>query len=202
MIAHSSETNEHYTPALIVDRARATLGEIDLDPASCAAGQAVVRAEEYWTSDGLGQAWHGRVFLNPPGGKLDRVTLQPIKAGPGLSSAAVWWAKLWSEWNVGNVEAAIFVCFSLAIFRTAQEFAPEVPAPFDFPFCVSRDRINYDRLDPTIGVRIPTKGAPADSAIVLIPPKSERPAHPAVAWGGPMIDRFRDQFSPLGVVRI
>jgi hypothetical protein len=48
--------------------ARQVLGEIDLDPASSAAAQAVVQARQFFTKaeDGLQQDWHGRVWLNPP----------------------------------------------------------------------------------------------------------------------------------------
>lgn len=196
MIAqHSSASVQHFTPVDIVERSRKVLGAIDLDPASCANAQDVIAADMYWNANGLspGAPWHGRVFLNPPGGKLDRTTFEPIVAGPGISSAAVWWAKLWNEWNIGSVESAIFICFTMAVFRTAQEFSPEVPALFEFPFCIPRHRINYDRM--VDGVRVPTKGAPADSAIVLIPPKRDRPLCEAQ-------DRFIEQFSPLGRVRI
>jgi hypothetical protein len=217
MIAqHRSESNEHYTPELIVAPSRATLGEIDLDPASCEIANQVVGAKfclgnfPKFEIDGLQVAWSvsvaagSRVFLNPPGGKLDRKTLQPIKAGPGISSAAMWWAKLWSEWDCGNVHSAIFICFSLAIFRTAQDSdMPDVPAPFEFPFCVPRDRVNYDKV--VDGVRVPTKGAPADSAIILIPPKSNignRAIGHGSHWLGDTVDRFVTNFRPLGKVRI
>jgi phage N-6-adenine-methyltransferase len=59
---------EWYTPAEYVERARRVLGVIDLDPASSALAQETVRATRYFTKedDGLGQEWHGRVWLNPP----------------------------------------------------------------------------------------------------------------------------------------
>ena len=44
------------------------LGGIDLDPASNAEANRVVRAEVFFSSadDGLGKSWEGRVWLNPP----------------------------------------------------------------------------------------------------------------------------------------
>jgi hypothetical protein len=217
MIAqHSSKSNEAYTPDYIVEASRATLGAIDLDPASCAEAQGVVKAGFWYGQehDGLRRPWRtrcsigasvgARVFLNPPGGKLDKVTLEPIKAGPGLSSAAVWWGKLIDEWQAGNVHSAIFVCFSMAVFRTTQEAECATPfAPYEFPFCVPRNRINYDKM--VDGVRVPTKGAPADSAIVLLPPRSELievPCDEQSASTSATIDRFIAEFSKYGKVRI
>jgi len=67
-VTNNSGNNEWYTPQHIVEAARLALGEIDLDPASCATANQVVQAGEYFTADqdGLAQAWRGRVWLNPP----------------------------------------------------------------------------------------------------------------------------------------
>ena len=80
---------EVYTPAPIIEAARASMGGIDLDPASCAEAQTVVRADRWigLPDDGLDHDWSGRVWLNPPfrGGMLRRfarrMLSEPITAG-------------------------------------------------------------------------------------------------------------------------
>lgn len=57
-----------YTPRPIIEKARAVMGGIDTDPATCAAAQALVGAATWYTQteNGLMQPWAGRVWLNPP----------------------------------------------------------------------------------------------------------------------------------------
>jgi ParB family chromosome partitioning protein len=65
---HLKGEYEWYTPAAILEAARAVMGGIDLDPASCDEANALVQASQIFTEqdDGLAHPWHGRVFLNPP----------------------------------------------------------------------------------------------------------------------------------------
>jgi len=67
-VSHNSVENEWYTPSKYIESARAVMGSIDLDPASCELAQETVRAGQYFTieDNGLAKEWHGNVWLNPP----------------------------------------------------------------------------------------------------------------------------------------
>jgi phage N-6-adenine-methyltransferase len=67
-VSHNSGNNEWYTPKDYAAAVRVVLGEIDLDPASTAQANDVIKAKAYYTveQNGLAQPWRGRVFLNPP----------------------------------------------------------------------------------------------------------------------------------------
>lgn len=93
-VSRSSGEIEWYSPEWIVEDVRTVLGGIDLDPASCAEAQRIVRATTYFDigNDGLSLPWYGRVFLNPPyaRGVIER------------------WAKKFAlEWEAGHIREAI-----------------------------------------------------------------------------------------------
>ena len=66
--ASHDNDDEWYTPANVVEVCRAAMGGIDLDPASNAHANKIVKATRYFTAEdnGIEQPWTGRVFLNPP----------------------------------------------------------------------------------------------------------------------------------------
>lgn len=188
MIAqHSSATNEHYTPDIVVAPARRVLGGIDLDPASCEEANMRVGAAKIWTlaDDGLAQPWHGRVFVNPPGGRVKRIGGRwlPVtrggdkpakKAAPaaGLrspnSSMCVWWDRLATAWATGEIESGFFVGFTLEILRTSQ--ACQLPVQ-TFPRCYPRERLPFRGDDPThanVLVYLPPCGTTNADATTLL----------------------------------
>jgi hypothetical protein len=196
MIAqHSSKTSEHFTPPAVVEAARRVLGGIDLDPASCAEANATVGAFQFFASpaDGLLKRWSGRVFLNPPGGtltlskaaraelgagkaKLESLRLAEEAAAWGTRSRPVaWWRKLSEQWRAGNVDAAIFLGFTLEILRTAQG-DHRFDSPLDFPFCVLRSRQRFGGNSPTHG-----------NVVIYLGDKPRA---------------FEREFSPMGEVRL
>ncbi len=139
-VAFSAETVEWYTPWKYIAAARAVMGGIDTDPASCAAANVTVGAASFFdaTSDGLAHDWRGRVWMNPPYG-----THKGRKIGD-------WINKLIAEYRSGRTTAAIVLVNANTEVRW---FAPL----FDFPICLTLGRISFD--SPTGGKNSPIRGS-------------------------------------------
>ena len=68
-VENNSGNEEWYTPKVYVDKARAVLGGISLDPASHAWPQSWINADRFFTKqdDAISQKWDGEtVWMNPP----------------------------------------------------------------------------------------------------------------------------------------
>jgi phage N-6-adenine-methyltransferase len=117
---------EWYTPAEVIEAARAVLGSIDLDPASCEQANRTVQAARYFTKreNGLVQSWHGRIWLNPP------------YSQPTLGRFV---AKLLQEVALGRVSAAILLvnnCTDTAWFHDAALACAAM--------CFTRGRVRFE----------------------------------------------------------
>ena len=169
-------TSEWYTPAKYLDAARAAMGGIDLDPASCAHANKTVQAATYFdrAADGLHRHWFGRVWLNPPysgeGGK---------RVG---GFAGKWATKLLAEYRAGRVEQAVMlVNLSVAYQRAFQAVARAGAV------CMVDHRIAF--ISGATG--LPQKGAPQANMLLYL---GDRRRHFAAEFGqfGAVLEAVRD----------
>lgn len=111
-----------YTPPRYIVLARQVLGEIDLDPASCSAAQAVVQATRYYTEheDGLIQPWYGRMWINPP-----------------YSAPTKWINKLLHHYRAGDVYSALVLTNAYCETNWWQDLATDATMLF------FRGRLNF-----------------------------------------------------------
>ncbi|MEM9194320.1 MAG: DNA N-6-adenine-methyltransferase [Myxococcota bacterium] len=115
--------DEYYTPEPLIEDARKVLGGIDVDPASCAFAQNVVRATHFYTKEdsGLDHLWMGRVFANPP-------FSHPL--------IALFADKFLGEIEAGRTDAGLFLCNT-----TDAKFYHRLLR--QFPACISEGRISF-----------------------------------------------------------
>lgn len=117
-VAQNSGQNEWYTPAVIIDAARATLGAIDLDPASHPDAQELIQATRYHTREdsGLVRPWEGRVWLNPPYaqpliGQFCAKLVHSYRSGQVTAAITLTNNGTETEWGQTLLRAASAVCF-------------------------------------------------------------------------------------------
>jgi ParB family chromosome partitioning protein len=129
---YSSASVEWYTPPRYLEAAREVLGEIDLDPASSAQANVVVRATQFFSmeDDGLAQDWFGRVFMNPPYGKT----------ADGGSLAGAFCNKAIEQYQAGSIEAGII----LVNLLPSQAWQASL---YDYPVCLVDHRIQFVSAD-------------------------------------------------------
>lgn len=124
--------DEWYTPREIIAAARMVMGDIDLDPASCAEAQERICAARYLTKeddalrDDLG--WHGRVWLNPP------YSMPLIKQ---------FVAKLIDQYEIGNISQAIILTNNSSDTSWFHDLLSRYPA------CFTKGRVQFWRADST-----------------------------------------------------
>lgn len=143
---HLSKTAEHGSPPLFIETARNLMGGIDLDPASSAFWNKIVKAKRHYTKRdrSLTRPWarlrclQNRVFLNPPGD--DHGLL--VKA---------FWEKLVKEYLAGHVTQAWWVGFNMQQLTSLQ--IGEQLCPLDFPTVFPRRRSRYYAKTPAGALR-------------------------------------------------
>src|SRR6266700_6040977 len=126
-------TNEWYTRPVYIEAARKVMGTIELDPASCAAANAIVKAERYFTKEqnGLLQHWCARsLWLNPPYGRSAKMQ------GHHLSTIKLFVDKCLDAYTCGDVEQAI-------ILATTEVNAKWFYPLWQYPLCIPDHRVNF-----------------------------------------------------------
>jgi len=125
-------TAEWYTQPQYIEAARRVLGHIDLDPASCAAANLIVRATTYYTKEqnGLVQPCQGCTWLNPPYGKVN-----------GRSLTGFFVAKLVEEYQASHVEQAIL----LTMTDTSTKWFQLIR---DYPICFVNHKVHFYTTRP------------------------------------------------------
>lgn len=144
---------EWYTPPALLRAARAVLGSIELDPASCELANQTVRASRYYDkdSDGLHQAWHAEtVWLNPPYCKVGAVSNQQR-----------WTNKLIAEYQAGHVKQALLLVNAATETRWFERL-------YAYPVCFVRGRVRF--LSP-LGIN---GGSTLGSAVVYFGSDEQR----------------------------
>ena len=131
LINQTSGDVEYYTPRVIIEAARVTLGgSIDLDPASSVAANGAVMARNFYTreDDGLQKMWICEtLWMNHPFSR---------KGNP------LWINKLIEEFRLGNVGEACCITFA----ATSEEWFQPL---LRFPMCFLSPRTNYRLPDGT-----------------------------------------------------
>jgi hypothetical protein len=188
LINQTSGEFEYYTDPRIICAARLTMGGIDLDPASSAQANKIVKADRFYTErdNGLNFVWHGRIWMNHPFHRGEEVC-DPVKCkkkickergyhcAKRIPSNKEWIDKLINDYLVGLCKQ--FCCITYAA-TSETWFRPLL----DFPMLFLYPRTNYYLPDGTIKKGV-TKGS-------------------IVTYGGPNIDAFEEHFKSFGKVKI
>ncbi|HEY1959552.1 MAG TPA: hypothetical protein VGH28_28270 [Polyangiaceae bacterium] len=173
---HSSKSSEYITPPLIIGATKAVMGDIDFDPASSARANTVVGAKTFLTAedDGLTRPWLGRVFVNPPGGKVGNRSL-----------AQMFYWKAVREWLAFRAASVVFVGFTLEILRLSQGDG-SLPSALNFPMCVPAERTKF--FVDQHGTLVPMSSPTHANVIIFMPATGDLEEH----------ERFTKAFSAIG----
>lgn len=123
-VGQNSGEFEWYTPEPYIAAAREVMGGIDLDPASTARANEIVKAERFYTidDDGLRREWAGRVWMNPPysqpdvGHFCERLTASYL-GGLVTEACALTNNATDTAWFATLASAAAAVCFTTGRVR-------------------------------------------------------------------------------------
>ena len=188
-INQDSGNYEYYTPPQFTDSARVVMGDIDLDPASSEIANRDIKARKIFTKEtnGLGEVWSGRVWMNHPFSKGEKKCFKnrarckkQVCKDRGyhidfdLPGNTHWIKQIVNEYEKGAVTEAIMICYA----STSETwFFPLL----DYPQCYIRGRVDYYNDKGEL-----IKGCPKGSVITYL---------------GAHLDKFKAEFEQYGKVK-
>jgi ParB family chromosome partitioning protein len=135
-----SKSFEWYTPARYIEAARELMGGIDVDPASSALANTIVKATTCYDIDtnGLDKPWSGRVWLNPPYCRTTHISNQEL-----------WTCRLIAQYEAGITTQAVLLVNASTDTTWFQRL-------WNYPICFTDHRIffwsvNQQQGGPTHG---------------------------------------------------
>lgn len=185
----SSDSDDHGTCVSYVEAARYTLGSFDLDPCSNSYwNHWTVKARTFYDEriDCLKSPLYGNVLMNPP--SCDTPT-KKISVRP-------FWEKLVDAYVRGEVDAAVYVVFSLNQLTMLQS-SPIHPLQFIAMF--PRERGRFLQRGKHNGPPVPGDQPTHGNALVLMPTRRSPDARRAMV--ARFIERSKDLESGGAIVR-
>lgn len=187
LINQTSGNVEYYTDPKLIEAAREVMTGIDLDPASSAAANTIVKAVEFYDiqKDGLKQTWHGNVWMNHPFGIKESACVQPCKRKAknpkhvchsfDYHGNAAWINKLMSDFAAHEIRQ----CINITYAATSEAWFQPLLNGMNCFLC---PRTNYYLPDGTIKKGV-TKGS-------------------VITYFGENRLKFRSIFSQFGKVKL
>jgi ParB family chromosome partitioning protein len=148
LINQDSKKVEYYTPSWIVEAAREVMGSIDLDPASSAEANKIVKAKEYYSTKGLFYVWSGNLWLNHPFNKKEN---------------KLWIDRLIHYYEITWVKQACCIAYA----STSEKWFQPL---MNYPQCYFNKRVNY--IDGLTGLVV--KGVTKGSVVTYLGPNVEK----------------------------
>src|SRR5579859_1762991 len=133
IVPFPTKSNEWYTPARYIEAARAVMGSIDLDPASCELANRTVKAARFYSAkeNGLAQEWSGNVWLNPPYARDN------TKPNGQKSTINHWVRRLIQCYQLGGIKQAI-------LLTTTRTDASWFELLWEYPVCFSNHHLYFN----------------------------------------------------------
>lgn len=172
----SSESNEWCTPPWILDLVRQVFdGAIDLDPCSSALAEPLVQAKYCFDqhADGLEQRWEGKVFVNPPFGKV-----------AGQSQQGLFLTKGVDEFHKGHACEVMFLLKAAVGYQWLR-------CALEFPHAWMRDLISFHASQPSLSLL---------EEQAKVAPLAANPHGSLMVYLGPNVQKFVDVLAPVAYV--